>query len=157
MPPIDGSLLAQRFTAVRCANRFRSPWCVAGISAGLPQEGAKYNNGQSAESAQTVLIKTAQATPETDREPAFGERWGVTTSSSSKHENFGAELCVRWRQLDRGMPGGGSEVPGLHVEPPIPGPAKARCGCSEEAWLVPLTSTLSAKPLRTPSLSGYKR
>ena len=28
---------------------------------------------------------------------------GVTASSS---ENFGEE-CVRWRQLDRGMPGGG--------------------------------------------------
>ena len=49
-----------------------APWCVAGESE---------NNAQAtrAESAQTVLIKTAQATPETDREPAFGERWGVTT------------------------------------------------------------------------------
>ena len=39
-----------------------------------PPRGSE-NNAQAtrAESAQTVLIKTAQATPETDREPAFGE------------------------------------------------------------------------------------
>ena len=29
-------------------------------------------------------------------------------------------VCVRWRQLDRGMPGGG--CCGFHVEPPISGP-----------------------------------
>ena len=36
-----------------------------------------------AESAQTVLsISTGH--PKTDREPAFGERWSVTTSSKFK-------------------------------------------------------------------------
>ena len=75
---------------------------IAGISAGLAR-GSEIN-------AQTVLMKTARATPETDREPAFGERWGVTTSSSSKHKNFGGRLCVRPRQFNRGAPGGSSEV-----------------------------------------------
>ena len=46
--------------------------------------------------------------------------WGVTTCSKFKARNFGGGLCVRWRQLDRGMPGGGSEVLwSPHVEPPI--------------------------------------
>ena len=53
-------------------------------------DAGEQNNAQAtrAESAQTVLIKTAQATPETDREPAFGERWGVTTSSKFKARKF---------------------------------------------------------------------
>jgi hypothetical protein len=51
--------------------------------------GSKINpQAARAESAHTVLTKTAQATPETDREPAFGERWGVTTSSKFKARNF---------------------------------------------------------------------
>jgi hypothetical protein len=39
------------------------------------------NNSQAtrAESAQTVLIKTAQTTLENDSEPEFGERGGVAT------------------------------------------------------------------------------
>ena len=83
-------------------------WCVAGIAA--LTRGTEINaQATRAGSAQTVLIKTAQAPPETDRGPAFSERWGVTTSKF-KAQNFGEEVCVRWRQLDRGMPGGGSEV-----------------------------------------------
>ena len=33
-------------------------------------------------------MKTALATPETDREPAFGEHWGVTTSSKFNARKF---------------------------------------------------------------------
>ena len=81
------NLLAQRFTAVGALIASGAPWCVAGISAG---DAGSENNAQAtrAESAQTVLIKTAQATPETDREPAFGERWDVTTSSKFKARKF---------------------------------------------------------------------
>jgi hypothetical protein len=56
-------------------------WCVADISAGLTRGSEINAQATRTESAQTVLIKTAQANPETDRKPAFGERWGVTTSS----------------------------------------------------------------------------
>ena len=87
-------------------------------------DAATENNAQAtrAGSAQTVLIKTAQAPPETDCEPAFGERGGVTISSKFKARKFGAGLCVRWRQLDRGMPGGGSEVLWFpNIEPQISG------------------------------------
>ena len=97
-----------------------------------------------AESAQSVL-STGHA--------------AVTTSSKFKAQNFGAELCVRWRQHDRGMPGGGPEMlepPGAflvgsyqpkgavarashsrHVTCGIADPrtSKARRGCSEGAWL----------------------
>ena len=49
-------------------------WCLAGTAAVYV---GSENNAQAtrAESAQTVLIKTAQAPPETDREPAFGVLW----------------------------------------------------------------------------------
>jgi hypothetical protein len=53
---------------------------IAGISAGSPNMGSE-NNSQATrtESAQTVLIKTAQATLENDSEPAFGGCGGVAT------------------------------------------------------------------------------
>ena len=53
---------------------------IAGISAGSPNMGSE-NNSQATrtESAQTVLIKTAQATLENDSELAFGERGGGAT------------------------------------------------------------------------------
>ena len=154
---VERATMLTRFVRYRAVIASGAPWCVAGISAGLTRRSENNAQATRAESAQTVLIKTAQATRRLTaslRSVSVGASRPVV---SSKHENFGEGLCVRWRQLDRGMPGGGSECCGLHVEPPIPGPAKARCGCSEEAWLVPLTSTLSAKPLRTPSLSSYKR
>ncbi len=68
-----GSLLAQRFAAVGAPIALGALWCVAGISAG-PSHAAGENNAPAtrAESARTALTKTAQATPETDREPAFG-------------------------------------------------------------------------------------
>ena len=34
-------------------------------------------------------------------------RFNASRPASSKHENFGGGLCVRWRQFDRGQPGGG--------------------------------------------------
>jgi len=37
--------------------------------------------------------------------PANVERWGVTTRSEFKRENFGGRLCIRWRRFDRGQPG----------------------------------------------------
>ena len=70
-------------------------------------EAGSENNAQAtrAESAQTVLIKTAQATPRLT-ESLRSVSAGASRPVSSKHENFGEGLCVRWRQLDRGMPGG---------------------------------------------------
>jgi hypothetical protein len=53
-----------------------------------------------------VLIKAAQAIPEIG---------GVATGSKFKPENFGEGLCIRWRRLDRGMPGGVSELRGLRM------------------------------------------
>lgn len=50
--------------------------------------GSKITHMTRAESAQTVLRHLA-----------------VTTSSKFKRGNFGGELCVRWRQFDRGQPG----------------------------------------------------
>ena len=58
-------------------------WCVAGISAGSGTRSENNAQATRAESAQTVLsISTGH--PKTDREPAFGERWSVTTSSEFK-------------------------------------------------------------------------
>ena len=101
------SLLAQRFAAVGALIASGAPWYVAGISA-VFGAGSEINaQATRAESAQTVLIKTAQAT----RRLTASLRWVSAGASrpvaSSKHENFGEGLCVRWRQLDRGQPGGG--------------------------------------------------
>jgi hypothetical protein len=154
MRPLTAAVFCSTLYRGRCADPSGVPWCVAGISAGM-DAGSKINaQATRAESARTVLAKTAQATRRTAslRSVSVGASRPIV---SSKHENFGETLCVRGRQLDRGIPGG-QRCCGLHVELSIQD-QKARSGCSEEAWLVPLTSTLSAKPLRTPSLSSYKR
>ena len=75
-------------------------------------DAGEQNNAQAtrAESTQTVLIKTARPPRRLTaslRSVSVGASRPVV---SSKHENFGEGLCVRWRQLDRGVPGGGSEV-----------------------------------------------
>jgi hypothetical protein len=60
-------------------------WRVVGISADADAVGENNAQATRAESAQTVLIKTP---PKTQRELAFGERWGVTTSSKVKARKF---------------------------------------------------------------------
>ena len=66
------------------------------------------NNAQAtrAETLRAFMTKRPMPPPETDREPAFGEL-GVTTSSKFKARKFWRGVCVRWRQFDRGVPGGG--------------------------------------------------
>ena len=69
---------------------------VCGVSAGPLSGRAKLTHRRLAPSQRSRF--SAQATPPS------------RPVASSKHKNFGAELCVRWRQLDRGMPGGGFRV-----------------------------------------------
>ena len=72
-----------------------------------------------AESAQTVLIKAAQATRRLTaslRSVSIGASRPV---ASSKHENFGGGLCIRWRQFDRGHPGGGLARCDIRLREPV--------------------------------------
>ena len=107
-----------------------APWCVAGISAG--SDAASENNAPAtrAESAQTVLTKTAQATPETDREPAFGERRGVTTSSKFKARKF-------WRGVMRPL------------APVRSGRARGRVGARVPRYTAEIVELFSRQSLRS--------
>ena len=82
---------------------------------------------------QTVLAKTAQATPTASS--AVGERWGVTTSSKFKARKFWRGVMRPLAPVRSGGARGRVRSGGLDVEPPIPRPAKAHCGCSQEVWL----------------------
>ena len=60
---------------------------------------------------------------------------GASSAVSSKAKILARSYASAGASSIGGCQGAGQKCRGLHVEPPIPGPAKARCGCSEAAWL----------------------
>ena len=73
----------------------------------------RWSGAGSENNAQATRAESAQTVHQTASHPeSTASRRSVRVGASrpvvsSKYENFGVGLCVRWRQLDRGTPGGG--------------------------------------------------
>jgi hypothetical protein len=51
-------------------------------------------------------LRDAQSSPRSRRQCPMAAGIAAQQQVVQKHENFGGGLCVRWRQFDRGHPGG---------------------------------------------------